>query len=207
MKYDLHMHSEYSKDSHAKVKDIVKTAIKKGLDGIAITDHNTIEGGLKAKKYETKKFRVIVGSEILTNRGDIIGLFLKNEVIPGNLSDVVKDIRKQGGIVVAPHPFDNLRKGIKPTQNDVKLMDAIEIFNARCLFEKYNNKAKEFAEKYHVPITAGSDAHFIEEIGRAGIVVKTHSVKSHILKKQTQIFAEHVSFFQRLCIRAKHKIY
>lgn len=80
MKYDLHVHSKYSVDGYVEPEVIVKTAQKRGLSGVAVTDHNTIKGGLKAKKYETEDLRVIVGSEIETNRGEVIGLFLSEEI-------------------------------------------------------------------------------------------------------------------------------
>ena len=88
MKYDLHIHSKYSSDGVLDPEKIVKIAAKRGLNGVAITDHNTIIGGLKAKNYETEDFKVIVGSEISTERGEIIGLFLKEEIKPGNVQEV-----------------------------------------------------------------------------------------------------------------------
>ena len=88
MKLDLHIHSKYSSDGVLDPEKIVKIAAKRGLNGVAITDHNTIIGGLKAKNYETEDFKVIVGSEISTERGEIIGLFLKEEIKPGNVQEV-----------------------------------------------------------------------------------------------------------------------
>jgi len=89
MKLDLHIHSKYSSDGVLDPEKIVKIAAKRGLNGVAITDHNTIIGGLKAKNYETEDFKVIVGSEISTERGEIIGLFLKEEIKPGNVQEVI----------------------------------------------------------------------------------------------------------------------
>ena len=97
MKYDLHIHSKYSSDGVLDPEKIVKIAIKRGLNGVAITDHNTIIGGLKAKNYETEDFKVIVGSEISTERGEIIGLFLKEEIKPGNVQEVISEIKEQNG--------------------------------------------------------------------------------------------------------------
>lgn len=151
-------------------EEIVKTAIKKGLDGIAVTDHNTIAGGIRAKEFETNDFRIIVGSEVMTDRGEVIGLFLSEEVAPGNFEDVVAAIRDQGGFVVLPHPFDQLRStALHPQPEDVGQIDGIEGFNARCIFQADNRAAAEFGREHNLTVVAGSDAHFPGEIGRAGI--------------------------------------
>jgi predicted metal-dependent phosphoesterase TrpH len=151
-------------------EEIVKTAIKKGLDGIAVTDHNTIAGGIRAKEFETGDFRVIVGSEIATDRGEVIGLFLSEEVAPGNFEDVVTAIRDQGGFVILPHPFDRLRStALHPQPEDAGQIDAVEGFNARCIFASDNRAAAEFGREHNLAVVAGSDAHFPGEIGRAGV--------------------------------------
>ena len=169
MRYDMHTHSKYSPDSMLEPRAIVKRGRKRGLAGVAVTDHNTIKGGLEAKRYETEDFKVIVGSEIMTDRGEIIGLFLNEEVEPKELEVVTEEIREQGGIVVVPHPFDRIRPGLQPTDEDAKFFDCIEGFNSRCLFQSYNKRAVEFASRHKLPVTAGSDAHFGWEIGNAFI--------------------------------------
>ena len=169
MRYDMHSHSKYSPDSILEPRAIVKRGRKRGLAGVAVTDHNTIKGGLEAKRYETEDFKVIVGSEIMTDRGEIIGLFLNEEVEPKELEVVTEEIREQGGIVVVPHPFDRIRPGLQPTDEDAKFFDCIEGFNSRCLFQSYNKRAVEFASRHKLPVTAGSDAHFGWEIGNAFI--------------------------------------
>jgi len=169
MRYDLHTHSKYSPDSMLEPRAIVKHGRKRGLAGVAVTDHNTIKGGLEAKRYETEDFKVIVGSEIMTDRGEIIGLFLNAEVEPGEFEAVIEGIKEQGGIVVVPHPFDRIRPGLQPTDEDAKFFDCIEGFNSRCLFQSYNERAVEFASRHKLPVTAGSDAHFGWEIGNAFI--------------------------------------
>ena len=173
MIYDLHTHSKYSRDGWMEPKTLVKTAIKKGLAGIAITDHNTIEGGLKAKEFETENFEVVVGSEIATDRGEVIGLFLSEEVVSRNFIEVINEIRNQSGTVVLPHPFDELRgNGIAPGKEDAKLVDYVETFNSRCFRTKYNEMAAEYAKKYGLKSLGGSDAHFAHEVGRAGITTE-----------------------------------
>ena len=181
MRYDLHIHSKYSSDGVLDPKKIVKIAIKRKLDGIAITDHNTIKGGLETKKYEQADFQVIVGSEIMTERGEVIGLFLTEEIRSTDIQDVISEIKDQNGIVIVPHPFDEMRhSAVHPGEEDVKLIDCIEGFNSRCIRGKYNRNAVEFAMKHNLTIVAGSDAHFSNEIGNAGIIAETEDVTEDI---------------------------
>jgi len=182
MRYDLHIHSKYSYDGILEPKDIVKIAIKRGLDGIATTDHNTMKGGIKAKGYEMDDFKVIVGSEIMTEKGEITDLFLKEEINSRNFYEVVEKIKEQNGIVVIPHPFDKLRKSaFILTKKDVKFIDCIEGFNSRCIFQRYNKEAINFAVEHGLKIVAGSDAHFRNEIGNAGIETDEEDVRKAIL--------------------------
>ena len=144
MKYDLHIHSKYSSDGYCDPRVLVKTAIKKKLSGIAVTDHNTIKGGLKTIKYQNNDFQVIVGSEINTDRGEVIGLFLTEEIKSNTFIDVTEEIKEQNGLVIIPHPFDEIRgNGINLQKKDVKSVDFVEVFNSRCLLQKYNDKARE----------------------------------------------------------------
>ncbi len=191
MKYDLHIHSKYSSDGVLDPERIVRIAMKRGLNGIAITDHNTIKGGLKAKKYEDGDFTVIVGSEISTERGEIIGLFLEEEVKSTNVQEVITEIKEQNGIIVIPHPFDELRhSAFHPAEEDAKFIDCVEGFNSRCVYQKYNKKAVEFGIKHNLTITAGSDAHFANEIGNAGIITETEDVREALMKNEVQIFGK-----------------
>ena len=188
MKYDLHSHSKYSSDGILDPKKIIKVAVKKGLDGIAVTDHNTIKGGLKAKQYETDNFKVIVGSEVMTSKGEIIGLFLSEEIKSNDFYEVINEIKAQNGIVVLPHPFDEWRYASFPDEKDVKYINNIEIFNSRCIKDKYNKNAGKFAKKYKLGATGGSDAHFANEIGHAGIIIETDDIYEAILKNNLQVF-------------------
>lgn len=204
MKYDLHVHSFYSKKcGYMNPKDIVKIAIKKGLDGIAITDHDTIKGGLKAKEYESKDFKVIIGSEIMTNRGEVIGLFLSEEIKSTNFESVIFEIRNQNGLSIIPHPFDESRNSaLHPVIGDIKLIDGIEVFNSRCIFEKYNINAKKFATKYNLVATAGSDAHFSNEIGNGGIVTENENIMEAITKNQITAFGKRSPFINHILTKS-----
>ena len=195
MKYDLHIHTKYSvHDGILKPKDIIKIAIKRGLSGIAVTDHNTIKGGLKAKEYETEDFKVIVGSEIKTERGEIIGIFLEDEIDSSDPQKVVSKIKDQNGIVIIPHPFDDLRKSAyHPTIEDVKYIDGIEVLNSRCVFKKFNDRAVEFAKVHRLRISAGSDAHFANEIGLAGIITETQNIREAIIKNKLKVYGKRSS--------------
>ncbi|MBA7499039.1 hypothetical protein ES704_01778 [subsurface metagenome] len=191
MEYDLHIHSKYSHDGVLEPEKIVKIATKRGLDGIAITDHNTRKGGLKAKEYETDDFKVIVGSEIMTEKGEIIGLFLSEEIKSRDIQSVISEIKEQNGVVVIPHPFDKLRRStFRPTKEDVKFIDCVEGFNSRCVFQKYNKKAVEFAIKHNLTIVAGSDAHFLNEIGNAGIITETEDIRAAIMTRDVKMFGK-----------------
>ncbi|MBM4241560.1 MAG: PHP domain-containing protein [Euryarchaeota archaeon] len=191
MKYDFHVHSKYSIDGFLDPEKIVMIAEKKGLNGIAITDHDTIKGGIRAKKYQTENLKVIVGSEITTERGEIIGLFLKDEIKSQNSQDVIHEIKDQGGTVVIPHPFDELRNsGFRPTKKDVKLIDNIEVFNSRCIFQKYNENASIFAKKHKLAVIAGSDAHFVNEIGNGGVFTDNSDIRKAITNNDFKVFGK-----------------
>jgi predicted metal-dependent phosphoesterase TrpH len=177
MKLDLHIHSTYSTDSLATPESIIKVARKRGLDGIAVTDHDTIKGGVETKKVcYGSDFLVIVGAEIFTEKGDILGLFLEKEIQAKTCEEVIEEIHSQGGIAILPHPF-------KLHKLDEKLLseiDAIEIFNSRTSSDD-NTKALMLAKQYGKPMVAGSDAHFCMEIGRAMTIIEGPDVKKALL--------------------------
>jgi 2-polyprenyl-3-methyl-5-hydroxy-6-metoxy-1,4-benzoquinol methylase len=166
---ELHTHSKYSPDSITSLKEIIETCVKKGINVLAVTDHNRIEGALRLKQIAP--FEVIVGEEILTNDGEIIGLFLK-ELIPSKLSmdETIKKIKKQGGLVYLPHPFDKTtrRTSIKREKLETLLpdIDIIEVYNGRSVLPWDNNKAKELATRLKKAEAIGSDAHTKFEYGR-----------------------------------------
>ncbi len=195
MRYDLHIHSKYSLDGLIEPEIIAKTAKNQGLSGIAVTDHHTIRGGLETKKVAPEDLEVIVGSEIGTERGEVIGLFLSEEIVSNRLVEVVDEIREQGGLVVLPHPFDRLRgSGIQPIKEDAKLADCIETFNSRCLRDSYNEKARIYAKKHSLHCSAGSDAHFAREIGNASVDISSGNLRKDLLKGNFTILGRKSSF-------------
>lgn len=162
----MHMHTLYS-DSFSSPENVVKKALKAGLSGIAITDHNQFEGARRAIAFAKEKGLIVIGGEeVMTDKGEVIGLFLSERIEPGEFEKVIERIRRQNGLVIFPHPCDRLRKGV--LRNGEKLAsfaDAIEVFNARVIFGDDNIEAKKLCEKYKKARTGGSDAHFLFEIG------------------------------------------
>jgi len=191
MKIDLHIHSRYSSDGSLSPEDIVKIARKKGLNGVAVTDHGTAKGGLEARKYETDDFIVIVGAEIKTDRGEVIGLFLSKEIQSQRFQDVVIEIKGQGGLVVVPHPFDRMRRSaFRISDEEASFVDAIEGYNGRSILQTYNRQAVAFAGKHNLPVVAGSDAHHANEIGLAGIITDYKDIKDAIRKGDITTFGK-----------------
>jgi len=191
MKIDLHIHSKYSKDSMLEPAKIIKIAKKKGLDGVAVTDHGTIKGGIEALKInKDKDFQVIVGAEIKTEYGDVIGIFLNEEIKSQIFMQVVEEIRDQDGLVILAHPF---RKSITFPTDLLKYVDLIEGFNARSP-KSLNEKAKELAIRFKKPMTAGSDAHLSFEIGKGRTIVNSE-VKEELKRGDTKVEGEESNYY------------
>lgn len=169
VRVDLHVHTAWSSDSFTTCCDVLRWAGRRQLDVVAITDHNVIGGALALR--EMAPWRVIVGEEIFTTQGEIIGLFLQEE-IPGGHSplETVRRIHQQGGLVYVPHPMDRVRRSTLESSallGIVEKIDVIEVLNARAPLSLYNRQAEELARSYGLPQGAGSDAHQGFEIGRA----------------------------------------
>ena len=175
MQIDFHIHSKFSYDSLLSPKKIVRIAEKRGLDGIAITDHGTIKGALEASNFSNSIY-VIIGSEIKTEMGDVIGLFLNEEIISKDFEGVVDEIKSQDGLVVLPHPY----KKTKYIPDEVlSKVDTIETLNGR-LSPELNYKAQTLAESSGMPIIGGSDAHIYRSIGSVKTIFNcgTHAIQS-----------------------------
>ncbi len=166
IKLDLHIHTEYSGDSLISLDKLIKKCKDKNIIP-AITDHNSVKA-IKYIKKNFPKFKFIPGIEISSKDGHIIGLFC-NKLIKKDLSaqETIDLIHKQGGLVVAAHPFSKHRNGLEDTEL-IRKCDIIEVFNARN-FKKENEEAEEFANKSGMIKSAGSDAHFLFEIGNTHI--------------------------------------
>ncbi len=167
---DLHMHTSASYDCLSEPADVVEAAREAGLDRIAITDHDEIEGALAARSIDASL--VIVGEEVRTAEGlDLIGLFLHRRIGPGaSFRQTAEAIRAQGGLVYLPHPFDRHRGTDESFLAGVEeCVDAVEGFNARVHDEASNRRARAWAEERGLPVGAGSDAHLLGEIGRGRV--------------------------------------
>jgi len=164
---DLHMHTRFSQDSLSDPADVIEAARRAGLDRIAITDHNEIEGAFAAR--EIAPDLVIIGEEVRTAEGlDLIGLFLTERIDKGTpLAATAERIHAQGGVVYLPHPFDKYRGGKEAFfEEHVGLIDMVEGFNARVHDARRNARAVGWAKRHGLPLGAGSDAHLLREIGR-----------------------------------------
>ena len=171
VRVELHAHTRVSKDSLVKPALLLEHCEKNGIDRIAITDHNEIKGAFTAK--EIAPDRVIVGEEIETTRGELIGYFMQEWVPPGlPPKSAIARLRDQGAVISVAHPFDTVRSkhwSEEDLLNIAPEIDAIEVFNARCLNNKPNQKAKVFARQHGLLATVGSDAHSLWEVGMASL--------------------------------------
>jgi predicted metal-dependent phosphoesterase TrpH len=188
LRADLHVHTCYSKDCTTPLDQIIVYCLKKEINCLAIADHGTTEGARKLKQIAP--FPVIVAEEILTPRGEIMGMFL-SENIPSRIpvSEAIKNIRDQGGLVCIPHPGDNIRSSalnIEDLKQIISQVDIIEIFNSRNCFALTNNRAKNIAQQYKKLGSAGSDAHILQEIGNACIEMPEFTSKDEFLKSLSQ---------------------
>ena len=167
---DLHLHTTWSHDCQIPVPELLDHAEATGLGAIAVTDHNVFGGALEAaEQARGRELIVIPGEEVKTDtQGEVIGLFLREEIPRGlSFADTVAAIREQGGIVYLPHPFDRIHTVPDPTtiHRHLAEIDVLEVYNARLLFETYNEEALRFARKYGLQMGAGSDAHVLQGVG------------------------------------------
>ncbi|HEY4997190.1 MAG TPA: PHP domain-containing protein, partial [Solirubrobacteraceae bacterium] len=171
---DLHMHTDHSHDCATPVEVLLASAREQGLGAIAVTDHNEISGALEASaKAEAAGVKVIVAEEVKTaEQGEVIGLFLQEKIPRGlSLEETIAEIRRQGGLVYVPHPFDRMHS-VPDYEHLLKLVeevDAIEIFNPRVAISAFNDEAARFAAKYRIPAGAGSDSHVAQGLGSVRI--------------------------------------
>lgn len=165
---DLHCHTVHSKDCLMRPERLVEVARQRGLDRLAITDHNRIEGALEAEALDPEL--IVVGEEVWTTKGELLGYYL-SEQVPANLEpmEAIERLRAQGAVISVSHPLDSMRGGAWD-EDDLReilpYVDAIEVFNARSLTRAPNERARKLAEAMRLPGTAGSDSHAYLEVGR-----------------------------------------
>jgi len=183
LKADLHIHTKYSADCNTPLEQIISRCQQTGINCVAIADHGTIEGALRMQGLAP--FHVIVAEEILTPRGEIMGMFLK-EGIPSGLSveETISRIKAQDALISIPHPFDIFRHSALDTEVIEQLaeqIDVIEVFNSRTFFNRSSVKAQIFAQKYGIHGSAGSDAHTLHEIGNTYVEMPEFNGKDDFL--------------------------
>lgn len=180
MRFDLHIHSNHSNDSDLTVDDILRQAGRKGLDGIAICDHNTVDGSLHAIE-RTKELNlpllVLPGIEVSTSDGHLIVIGIRENILPNlPVSETISIARQKGGVLIAPHPFKKGSLGLA-----AKDADAIETFNSRCIFGE-NKRAKELALSLGKPEVGGSDSHLLSSIGLGFTEIDAQSSERSVLE-------------------------
>jgi len=175
---DFHIHTRFSRDSILTEEKFIKVAIERGLTHVAITNHNNVEGAIAVRDKVAElglsdKLTVIPGEEVSTADGEVVGIFL-TKTIPRGLSanETADEIHRQGGLVSVPHPFDpfrgsHIREGPLRNLADVGKIDMLEIFNCRVTFQRHNEEAAAFANRYGIPGIAASDSHSSFEVAMA----------------------------------------
>jgi len=180
---DLHVHSRRSHDSLSRPKAIIRAAARNRLDGLAVTDHGTIKGALEVRRFAAgEHIEIIIGEEVATDLGDIIGLFIEEEIRSRDAFEVIDLVHSQGGIAVLPHPF----RGHRRVEELAAVADLVETFNSRAS-QSMNTGAAELARTFSKPCVGGSDAHSVSEIGNCRTVVTGDDLRSAVAKGASEV--------------------
>ena len=175
---DFHIHTRFSRDSILTEETFIRKAIERGLTHVAVTNHNNVEGAIAVRDKVadmglTDRLTVILGEEVSTTDGEVVGLFL-TKTIPRGLSanETADEIHRQGGLVSIPHPFDpfrgsHIREGPLRNLAEMGKIDCVEVFNCRVTIQRHNEEAAEFARSYEIPGIAASDSHSSFEVAMA----------------------------------------
>jgi predicted metal-dependent phosphoesterase TrpH/glycosyltransferase involved in cell wall biosynthesis len=207
---DLHMHTDHSPDCATPVDVLISSAERAGLGAIAVTDHNEISGALEARDRADGRVKVIVGEEVKTaDQGEVIGLFIEEKIPRGmSLEETIGEIRRQGGLVYVPHPFDRMHSvpDYEHLLTVLDQIDAIEVFNPRVAFSSFNEEAARFAAKYRIVAGAGSDSHVAQGLG--SVKIKMHDFDGPeefleslrdadiVRKRQSLLYVQALKFIQ-----------
>jgi predicted metal-dependent phosphoesterase TrpH/glycosyltransferase involved in cell wall biosynthesis len=207
---DLHMHTDHSPDCATPVDVLISSAERAGLGAIAVTDHNEISGALEARDRADGRVKVIVGEEVKTaDQGEVIGLFIEEKIPRGmSLEETIAEIRRQGGLVYVPHPFDRMHSvpDYEHLLTVLDQIDAIEVFNPRVAFSSFNEEAARFAAKYRIVAGAGSDSHVAQGLGSVKIKMRDFDGPEEFLeslrdadivrKRQSLLYVQALKFIQ-----------
>jgi predicted metal-dependent phosphoesterase TrpH/glycosyltransferase involved in cell wall biosynthesis len=207
---DLHMHTDHSPDCATPVDVLISSAERAGLGAIAVTDHNEISGALEARDRANGRVKIIVGEEVKTaDQGEVIGLFIEEKIPRGmSLEETIAEIRRQGGLVYVPHPFDRMHSvpDYEHLLTVLDHIDAIEVFNPRVAFSSFNEEAARFAAKYRIVAGAGSDSHVAQGLGSVKIKMRDFDGPEEFLeslrdadivrKRQSLLYVQALKFIQ-----------
>ena len=210
MRLETHVHTKYSHDSLLCFWMLCARCMARKINYIAVTEHNNIDGAIAFKHYCEKrgnKLKVIIGEEIMTDNGEIIGLYLK-ETVPAGMStaDTIQKIKEQGGIVYVPHPYDEKRAKTVLCETalteNLDEIDCIECHNGRNISQSFDKKQTEIADKYNLTKVIGSDAHTLLEIGRNYMEIDIEPSDADHFRDAIKM----AKFHQVKCIRICHQI-
>jgi len=213
---DLHMHTDHSPDCATPVDVLLDTAKARGLDAIAITDHNEVSGALEARD-RANGIKVIVAEEVKTaEQGEVIGLFIEEKIPRGlTLEETIAEIHRQGGLAYVPHPFDRMHsvpdyEHLLPVVDEI---DVIEVFNPRVAFTSFNEEAERFAAKYRIAAGAGSDSHVAQGLGSVKISMRDFHGPEEFLEslrnadivrhRQSLLYVQALKFLQTKALPAR----
>jgi predicted metal-dependent phosphoesterase TrpH len=214
-KVEFHCHTIHSKDCLVSLEDLHASAIKKGLDRVVVTDHNSIEGALKAVELDPQRF--IAGEEIMTRQGELLGMFMSELIPPGMPAmKTIELLRAQGAFISVSHPFDTFREGgweLSDLAEITPYIDAIEVFNSRCMWPRFNTHAADYAMQHNLLSTVGSDSHSTSELGTATLILpEFNDTASLKVALRTAQFSTHYSgpwvhFYSRYAAWRKRAAY
>jgi predicted metal-dependent phosphoesterase TrpH len=167
-RFDLQVHTDASPCSNTAPSRVVTAAVKAGLEGIAVTDHDTVETVAAVRRAAPSSLDVISGVEVTTTQGHLLALGVEASPPQAHPIGVIEWIHERGGVAILSHPFDTLRQYYREDLREIaRIVDAVEGINSRCVFPQFNQRAQSFAVANGLPTTGGSDAHFPREVGRA----------------------------------------
>lgn len=181
---EFHCHTIYSKDSLVAPEKLIAEGHRKGIFKLVITDHNTIKGAIQARHLAPQM--VVIGEEIMTKQGELLAFFVKQEIPAGlDALTTIDLLREQDAFISVSHPFDLYREGHWDEKDLLEItpyIDAIEIFNARCMRKDFNRRAESFAIKHNLLGTVGSDAHTLIEVGKASLLLPEFNDRNTLIE-------------------------